>query len=1361
MSQEKRTSPAIRALSSPPTTRNHFDQHHHQASNNQSLSGQQQQQVVTAVPLAQRTLSDDAYKPDDLEAGLLARHNSALGGKLAAAATTTTKADRKTSNSSSSATAGSRLSSSSKQAAINSNNHKNSCTTTTTTAQCAQPEPTASPPPQESSGGGGLLDQFQVRPGKLVGRRQPRTAFINPSGTVCYWWSAVVSLAFLYNFWAASYRFAFREIDSSTVIVWMSSDLVAEMIYWADILMNRRTGYLEDGVLQRDPKKIRAHYHDSNLLYLDFFCVLPFDILYLSFGYQSIFRCNRLVKIYKFWSFVDRTERHTNYPNVFRTVTLVHNILVIFHWNACIFHTISTYKIIDIEGLYKIDENHCKDTSCQYLHAFYWSTLAIIGDLPRPKTKGEYIYVIVELIFGLILFAWVLGHVANIVTNVSAARKEFQARLDAVKTFMRTRRVSDELQTKVIRWFDYLWSSQKSTDEERSVACLPDRLKAEIAIHVNLDTLKRVDIFRATEVGFLRDLVLRLKPVLFSPGDYVCRKDEAGHEMYIVSRGILEVVTNDGQTVVATFTAGSYFGEIAVLNVGSAGNKRTASVRSVGYSDLFCLSKQDLWDVLKDYPQAEARIRSVAEERLSALSGGSGRGGGTGPAVGGQEPAVSLRRSRTDGLGAAAAGRTGSQRKDNNSNTGDAIATSTSLVRPAQNNRRSSQRSNRSRVQPTGGSAYWHETKHLECLSGGGGGLFPPSEPPVSRLRPYGSSSSYRSSTITGAAAADGGSQFLGRKCLNSRTMEPICNAGAPESPRSSQAGAPMMMFGSGAGASCFPVQSEPQTQVHHCHHRHPCHHAGCGLYSSLYPPEGDIDCCGSIGKGCGAAWARGAAGSELNLPPPASPRQMTTAGCETAAARRQQQHLLSVQQPASAAAGAHLGQSRSFECSPLGLGLNEQGPGGFEFRRGANRSRSGALLASRATPPNAPHAVVSDDNQTLVIEQATSLDGDSSTQSGDTTGAAQLDGVITPAAAAATMTGRPRPGCHRSLLQSRQHQHRAHLCMRQVQQLQQQLSTAAAGCRGQLRERSSSMNTRPANESSSRPSGGTHTTTTNYDHDDHDDHDDYFGCDVDGDVDEDEEYDERDGAGLGYKWTLATDDKRRQRRAAGSVETGARRQQRHRRECRHHFGETGQAAEAEEHSKLQQQQQPLLSSPPTTRLASGGGRQAMPPPYGPSASPAPATNNQQLPAGVGPASSNHDKESAVSVGQPDLAAQGPSAHLNSRADCAGGQLVVELEPDNPTTTTTNGLTATTTTEAPSNQQDQRGGSGESAARRRDSSNGQPTASVSTRWSSSRDSSGSTGGAAAVVAPTNSTSTPTSFRLEMGPETDTGPPSNS
>lgn len=55
--------------------------------------------------------------------------------------------------------------------------------------------------------------------------------------------------------------------------------------------------------------------------------------------------------------------------------------------------------------------------------------ITTIGGLPRPSTKGEYLYVIVELLFGIFLFASIMGHVANIVTNVSAARREFQGKL--------------------------------------------------------------------------------------------------------------------------------------------------------------------------------------------------------------------------------------------------------------------------------------------------------------------------------------------------------------------------------------------------------------------------------------------------------------------------------------------------------------------------------------------------------------------------------------------------------------------------------------------------------------------------------------------------------------------------------------------------------------------------------------------------------------------------------------------------------------------------------------------------------------------------------------------------------------------
>ena len=91
---------------------------------------------------------------------------------------------------------------------------------------------------------------------------------------------------------------------------------------------------------------------------------------------------------------------------------------------------------------------------------------------------------------------------------------------------------------------------------------------------------------------------------------------EVGKEMYICARGRLQVVDNEGKTVLATLKAGSYFGEISILNMGTAGNRRTASVRSVGYSDLFVLSKTDMWDVLKDYPAARVRLEAVAAKKI-------------------------------------------------------------------------------------------------------------------------------------------------------------------------------------------------------------------------------------------------------------------------------------------------------------------------------------------------------------------------------------------------------------------------------------------------------------------------------------------------------------------------------------------------------------------------------------------------------------------------------------------------------------------------------------------------------------------------------------------------------------------------
>ncbi|MCJ8748977.1 hypothetical protein PDJAM_G00170860 [Pangasius djambal] len=453
---------------------------------------------------------------------------------------------------------------------------------------------------------------------------EPKEVFvINPASNLYYQWLLLITLPVMYNWTMIIARACFEELQHEYLITWFFLDYICDFLYLADMAFRTRTGYLEQGLLVKDKKLLIKHYTDSPQFRLDVISMIPTDVLYFILGldYPEI-RINKLLRINRMFEFFDLSQTMTNYPNIFRICTLVMYIIIIIHWNACLYFSFS--KSIGFGSdpwVYPaLTEPEFGDLLRKYSFSLYWSTLTLttIGETPSPELDSEFFFHVVDFLVGVLIFATIVGNIATMISNMNAAQAQFQARIDSIKQYMQVRHVSKDLEKRVIKWFDYLWTNKKAQDEREVLRYLPDKLRAEIGMNVHLDTLKKVRIFADCEAGLLVELILKLQPQVFSPGDYICRKGDIGREMYIIKEGKLAVVADDGVTQFCVLGDGSYFGEISILNIkgSKAGNRRTANIRSIGYSDLFCLSKDDLMEALTEYPDAKSMLEEKGRQIL-------------------------------------------------------------------------------------------------------------------------------------------------------------------------------------------------------------------------------------------------------------------------------------------------------------------------------------------------------------------------------------------------------------------------------------------------------------------------------------------------------------------------------------------------------------------------------------------------------------------------------------------------------------------------------------------------------------------------------------------------------------------------
>lgn len=99
-------------------------------------------------------------------------------------------------------------------------------------------------------------------------------------------------------------------------------------------------------------------------------------------------------------------------------------------------------------------------------------------------------------------------------------------------------------------------------------------------------------------------LSLKVEPRTYNLGQTIIRRGEIGREMFFVTSGMVEVLSDDNLRVLARFRDGQFFGEIAVL----LDVPRIANVKAVSEVEVFVLTKENLEAVFKAVPGAAETI---------------------------------------------------------------------------------------------------------------------------------------------------------------------------------------------------------------------------------------------------------------------------------------------------------------------------------------------------------------------------------------------------------------------------------------------------------------------------------------------------------------------------------------------------------------------------------------------------------------------------------------------------------------------------------------------------------------------------------------------------------------------------------
>ncbi|KAJ9439247.1 Potassium channel AKT2 [Diplonema papillatum] len=417
-------------------------------------------------------------------------------------------------------------------------------------------------------------------------------------------------------------RVLYEDVRGSTVAGdWTPAKVGFGSVYILDVVRGSFTTITskDRDTLPVDNRKIvRKAYFRSKRFIIDAVSAIPLDCIFLAVNQDiAVQVCQhlRLVKVLAV-PFLFRLSPRDNLSPFytrfyFSFVPLCH----LCFWACTVVHGLSCVWMA-IASPRPPSDSATEAEPVQYVDAVYF----VVYTLTTTGYGDVDVSTDAEKLFAIALFCCASVVTGLVVGKLVQFSQQADLRTDSYRTMLETLAALDHLtippgfKEEVLAFQLHRLKHSNSLFND-AMTGLPKVMQDRMALYARMKIVRQVPIFSSAHEICVAKLAQSLVNVFVPPEEYIVIAGEEGEEMFFLFHGMCAVWLASGKWV-ATIKRGGIFGEAALLQA----TRRTASIKSLTYCQLFRLDKDAFTGICEEFPVLYDSIASLSRALQKKVS---------------------------------------------------------------------------------------------------------------------------------------------------------------------------------------------------------------------------------------------------------------------------------------------------------------------------------------------------------------------------------------------------------------------------------------------------------------------------------------------------------------------------------------------------------------------------------------------------------------------------------------------------------------------------------------------------------------------------------------------------------------------